>query len=205
MSQPRRVYVIDDEEAVRDSLATLLDAAGLWASPFPTADSFSEVAGQAQPGCVISDVRMPGMTGLELLKQLHDRRDDFPMILLTGAADVPMAVEALKNGALDFIEKPFDSERIVNAAREALQKVGENARSGASRAEAAQRLSTLTPRERDVLREIVGGASNKLAARNLGISPRTVEVYRGNIMGKTRADSLAELVRIVLAAGGPPD
>jgi two-component system response regulator FixJ len=190
---------------MRDGLASLLDMAGFRVSTFGTAIEFIERGAHGPPGCVISDVRMPGMTGLELLKRLHDRRDDFPMILLTGAADVPMAVEALKDGALDFIEKPFEASRIVNAAREALHGLVEHVERDASRNEATKRLSKLSARERDVLREIVAGASSKIVARKLGISPRTVETYRANIMAKVQAESLAELVRIVLVAGGPPD
>lgn len=194
------VHVIDDDDGVREALAALLESSGLSVRTYPAATAFLDELDTAQPGCVISDVRMPGLTGIELLQKLQDRREDFPMILLTGAAEVPMAVAALKSGALDFIEKPFGNDQIIAAAHGALEGMrAQNARAQ-DRSESARRLADLTPRERQVLEQLVAGASSKAAARALGISPRTVDVYRANIMAKTRAESLAELVRVVIAA-----
>src|SRR6185437_5298629 len=197
---PNLVHVIDDDAGVRDALCALLEAAGLRTCAHASAVEFLEIAAKAEPGCVISDVRMPGMSGLELLRALRGRRDDLPMILLTGEADVPMAVAALKDGALDFIEKPVDEERIITTARRALADLRQRAGVAQDSREIVRRLAGLTPRERQVLGHLVQGASTKEAARALGISPRTAEVYRGHVMSKTRAGSLAELVRMALLA-----
>jgi two-component system response regulator FixJ len=199
---PRLVHVVDDDAAIRDSLTLLLEASGLNVRAYASAVEFLEMAPTAAPGCVISDVRMPGMSGLDLLRELKVRRDDLPVILLTGEADVPMAVEALKDGALDFIEKPFDDDRIIASAERALAQLVERAGLDKDRRQIAERLSELTPRENEVLSHLMKGASTKEAARALGISPRTAEVYRGHIMSKTRAGSLAELVKMVLLVDG---
>lgn len=202
MSAGGTVHVIDDDEAVRDSLATLLEAAGLAVSAYGSAGAFLDGIDTAQSGCVVTDVQMPEMTGLELLRRLSDRLPQFPVIVLTGEADVPTAVEALKNGALDLIEKPYSAETIVAAVRQALTQLEARSHRETRRSEAAERVAALSAREREVLDGVVKGLSNKEVARDLGISPRTVEAYRANLMMKMGADSLSELVRMTIAARG---
>ncbi len=196
------VHIIDDDDAVRDSLATLLDASGFAVSAYASAAAFLDGIERAVSGCVVTDVCMPEISGLELLRRLSDRLPQFPVIVLTGEADVPTAVEALKNGALDLIEKPYSAETIVAAVRQALTQL--EARSGleSRRNEAAERLAALSAREREVLDGVVRGLSNKEIARELGISPRTVEAYRANLMMKMGADSLSDLVRMAIEANG---
>jgi two-component system response regulator FixJ len=198
MSGDALVHVVDDDDAVRDSLAALLAAAGLGVRTYASAPDFLSCLGELDRGCVVTDVQMPGMSGLELLSRLSDRASAFPVIVLTGLADVPMAVEALKNGAWDFIEKPFDSEVLLSAVRAALDRLTETRARTSSIADYSQRVASLSARERDVLAGLVAGSSNKEIARTLDISPRTVESYRANIMMKTQAGSLSELVRMVL-------
>jgi two-component system response regulator FixJ len=195
------VHVIDDDDAVRDSLAMLLSAAGHAVRAYPSAQAFLDRLDGLESGCVVTDVQMPGISGLELLAQLSARSGEFPVIVLTGLADVAMAVEALKNGAADFIEKPFDGDVLLAAVRAALARLSQDQARTSSIADQTQRFADLSSRERDVLGGIVAGSSNKEIARALGISPRTVESYRANIMMKTQAASLSELVRMVLAAG----
>lgn len=196
------VYVIDDDEAVRDSLAMLLDAVGFSVAAYASATAFLDRLDRAPNGCVVTDVCMPDLSGLELLRRLSDRSAQFPVIVLTGEANVSMAVEALKNGALDFIEKPYPPDAIIAAVTQALSRlqVGEERR--ARRAEHARRIAALSTREREVLDGLLDGRSNKEIARDLAISPRTVEAYRANLMMKMGADSLSELVRMVVAARG---
>jgi two-component system response regulator FixJ len=198
MSGDALVHVVDDDDAVRDSLAALLSAAGFGVRAYASAPAFLSHVDQFDRGCVVTDVQMPGMSGLELLSRLSDRARAFPVIVLTGLADVPMAVEALKNGAWDFIEKPFDSEVLLSAVRAALDRLSETRARTSSIADYSQRVASLSARERDVLTGLVAGSSNKEIARSLDISPRTVESYRANIMMKTQAGSLSELVRMVL-------
>lgn len=192
------VHVIDDDDAVRDALSVLLGSAGLAVRSYSSAPAFLSGLDRLNRGCVITDVQMPEMTGLELLSQLTGRSNDFPVIVLTGLGDVPMAVEALKNGASDFIEKPFDSQVLLTAVQNALTRLQTQQTRSNAVADYAQRIEGLTARERDVLKGIVAGASNKEVARELGISPRTVESYRASIMVKMQAGSLSELVRMVL-------
>jgi len=198
----RIVHVIDDDDAVRDSLALLMEAAGLTARAYASAEDFLEAVDRAEPGCVITDVRMPDMSGLELLHRLSDRLDQFPVIVLTGEADVPMAVEALKGGALDLIEKPYAADAILAAVTGALRQLEARRDRTSRRAESSQRLAALSAREREVLQGLLEGHSNKEIARDLSISPRTVEAYRANLMMKMGAESLSELVRMSLEAEG---
>lgn len=192
------VHVIDDDPAVRDSLASLLQAVGHPVTCYGAAGEFLAALPTAPRGCVVTDVQMPGMTGIELLQLLQARLADFPVVVLTGRADVPLAVQALKAGACDFIEKPFDPGQILSAVRTALERLAAAVQRHEQQSGAAQRLASLSAREREVLRGLVDGASNKEIARDLDISPRTVESYRANIMMKMQASSLSELVRLTL-------
>lgn len=197
------VHVIDDDDAVRDALAELLEADGIVAHVHASAREFLDKASSLDRGCVVTDVRMPEMSGLELLRELQARSLNLPVIVLSGEADVAMAVEALKNGAAEFIEKPFDDEAILAAVRKALARLELDDEAATRRAQNTQRLDSLTGRETDVLAGLVAGHSNKVIALDLGISPRTVEVYRSNLMFKMRAASLSELVRLALYAPAP--
>jgi two-component system response regulator FixJ len=192
------VHVVDDDAAIRDSLSFLLDAAGLTARAYETAPALLARIDDLEPGCIITDVRMPGMSGLELVARLKELGVVHPVIVLTGHADVALAIEAMKAGVLDFLEKPFDDEALLGAVRSALAAgEGEFGRR-AEQAEVERRVASLTDRERDVFEAVVAGDSNKAAAIRLGISPRTVEIYRANVMEKMGAKSLSELVRLAL-------
>jgi two-component system, LuxR family, response regulator FixJ len=184
------VHVIDDDVDVRQSLAFLLTAAGFAVRVHESAVAFLMVLADAKEGCVITDIRMPQMNGLELQRRLSELKAGLPVIVMTGHGDVPLAVEAMKAGAVDFIEKPFDDELLARRARE-------NARDGRA-IEIQDRIKRLSEREREVLERLVAGKPNKVIAFELGISPRTVEVYRANVMTKMQADSLSELVRMAL-------
>jgi two-component system response regulator FixJ len=198
MSEVDLVHVIDDDDAVRDSLAALLTATGHAVRTYASAEAFLERLPSAGRGCVITDVQMPQMSGIDLLRRMEGRLGEFPMIVLTGRADVPLAVEALKAGAQDFIEKPFEAAVILAAVRGALQRLARHAERGGRQADYAQRMQALSAREHDVLRGLLAGWSNKVIARELDISPRTVENYRANVMMKMQASSLSELVRMAL-------
>jgi two-component system response regulator FixJ len=195
------VHVVDDDEAVRRSLALLL---GSYAMPAETHDSAEAVLSRLdtlRPGCLIVDIRMPGMDGLELQAELNRRQCALPVIIVTGHADVGLAVRAMKAGAVDFIEKPYSEGDLLRAVRRALERMVDTRQTAAS-AEAAQaRITALTPRERDVLGRLVEGRPNKVIAHELGISPRTVEIHRANLMEKLSCRSLAEAVRMAIAAG----
>lgn len=192
------VHVIDDDADVRDALTATLSVRGLAVQAYPSAQPFLDRLEQAIPGCVVTDVQMPGISGLDLLRALEDRLLAFPVIVLTGQADVPMAVEALKGGASDFLEKPVDGDALCAAVQAALARSADGAQQAAERAEVQRRVDALSPRERDVLGGLVAGQANKEIARNLGISPRTVEAYRASLMIKMQAESLSELVRMSL-------
>ena len=194
------VHVIDDDEALRDSLTFLLRTARLDVLSYPTATAFLEALPEANLSCVITDVRMPGMSGIDLLRRLRERKISVPVIVITGHGDIPLAVEAMRIGAIDFLEKPFDDEVLIASVKAALrQKEGEVKRHG-ERAEIEGRLAALSNRERDVLGGLVAGRANKQIAFDLGISPRTVEIYRANLMSKMQAGSLSDLVRMALIA-----
>jgi two-component system, LuxR family, response regulator FixJ len=197
----RNVYVIDDDEAMRDSLNFLLDSSGFVVTLFETAQQFLDALPQLAFGCVISDVRMPGIDGIELLKRLKTLRSGFPIVVMTGHGDVPLAVEAMKLGAMDFLEKPFEDERLIAMIETALRLAEPVAKSDTVAQDIAARIATLSPRERQVMEGLVAGLSNKLIAREYDISPRTIEVYRANVMTKMQAGSLSELVRFAMRAG----
>lgn len=201
MSDEQVVHVIDDDDAMRDSLRFLLSSVAIAAHCYPSADAFLESPHDDEPqGCVLSDIRMPGTSGLDLLRLLRRRDALLPVILITGHGDVPMAVEAMKAGAFDFIEKPFDDEQLLRTVKAALSFKKSLGRKQEERAEIAARLAQLTVRERQVLDGLVAGLPNKTIAGNLGISPRTVEIYRANVMAKLEAGSLSALVRMVFLA-----
>jgi two-component system response regulator FixJ len=195
------VHVIDDDEAVRQSIEFLLKTSGVTARTYDSASAFLNALPTVDSGCIITDVRMPGMSGIDLLRRLGDMRIKLPVIVITGHGDVPLAVEAMKIGAVDFLEKPFDDELLLGSVRSALNRSQENAKRDNERAETEARLATLTNREREVLEGLVAGKSNKVIAFDLAISPRTVEIYRANVMTKMEAASLSELVRMALVTG----
>ena len=194
------VHVIDDDEGVRDSLAFLLETADMVVKTYDSATRFLDQIADVAPGCIITDIRMPGMSGLELVRQLNERGVTMPVIVITGHGDVPLAVEAMRAGVSDFIEKPFSDDTILMSLRQALDRGRDQIALTAERTEVARRLSSLSTRERQVLNGLVAGHANKVVALELGISPRTVEVYRANLMTKMHAASLSELVRMTLLA-----
>jgi two-component system response regulator FixJ len=195
------IHVVDDDAAMRDSLAFLLDVNGFQPKTYDSANAFLLAAATDGQGCVVSDIRMPGMNGIELVRELKRKGSACPVILITGHGDVALAVEAMKAGAVDFIEKPFDDAALLGAIRAALAAHSAKQGDSIAKKEAEARLADLSPRERDVLQGLVAGKINKVIAHELNISPRTVEVYRANLMAKTGARSMSELMRIALAAG----
>jgi two-component system response regulator FixJ len=197
------VVVIDDDEAVLDSLRALLEAEGFDVDTFDRAGAFLKRFEGAPPGCLVTDVRMPDMDGLELLQALSARGPLPPVIVITGHGDVPMAVQAMKLGARDFLEKPFDPHALLVSIRDALTAAAR--RAATTDPEIWRRLELLTPREREVLEQLVIGRSNKAIARELAISPRTVEIHRARVMEKMHAESLPQLVRIAFTGGIHPN
>lgn len=197
----RTVFVVDDDGAARDSLVMLLKSDGLAARGFVSAHDFLATFDPAARGCIITDLRMPGMDGIELIRALRPVGCILPVIVITGHADVSRAVDAMKAGAIDFIEKPYESEVILKGVRQCLEENDAAVDAGTTRTRILRRLESLTPRERQVLDLIVDGASNKVIATTLTISPRTVEIYRANVMSKMRAESLSELIRTTISAG----
>jgi two-component system response regulator FixJ len=195
------VHVIDDDEAARQSLAFLLRTADIEVQTYDSAVAFLDMASSIKSGCIVTDVRMPDISGIELLRRLRQSRVTVPVIVITGHGDVPLAVEAMKLGAADFLEKPFDDEAMVAAVRSALSRRTGSGLEQAEHAEIKARLASLSNRERDVLDGLVAGHANKRIAFDLGISPRTVEIYRANLMTKMQAGSLSELVRMALISG----
>jgi two-component system response regulator FixJ len=200
VTEPALVHVVDDDQGVRDSLAFLLQSAGFAVRTYDSAAAFLAVAPGLGAGCVLTDVRMPGgMDGLALQRHVAALGGSLGVVVMTGHADVPIAVEALKAGARDFLEKPFDEERLLTVVREALAASQHAQEAQQSNAAITARIGSLTPREREVLQRLVAGQPNKTIAYDLGTSPRTVEVQRARVMEKMGAHSLAELVRMVLA------
>jgi two-component system, LuxR family, response regulator FixJ len=194
------VHLIDDDESVRQALAFLLATAGLAVRVYESAVVFLSSVDTMQPGCVVSDVRMPGIDGLQLLRRLKELKVNVPVIIMTGHADIPLAVEAMKAGAIDFIEKPFDDEALLSAIRIALDRYDETGQQEAEVQKVHAKLRTLSARERQVLEGLLAGHPNKTIAYDLDLSPRTVEVHRANVMTKMGASSLSELVRMALLA-----
>lgn len=195
------VHVIDDDEAARDSLAFLLSTVDIAVQTYESAVAFLNALPGIKGGCVITDVRMPEMSGVDLLRRLREMQLGMPVIVITGHGDVPLAVEAMRLGATDFLEKPYEDEILLASVRAALSRHQRDAKRDAERAELHERLAALSTRERQVLEGLVAGNPNKTIAYDLGISPRTVEIYRANVMTKMKAATLSELVRMALQAG----
>jgi two-component system, LuxR family, response regulator FixJ len=192
------VFVVDDDEAVRSALRLLLKSVGLTANALPTAQQFLATYDPAQPGCLVLDVRMPGMSGLELQEQLNLSGAVIPVIFITGHGDVPMAVEAMQQGAFNFLQKPFRDQDLIDQIQKALARDQQNRAELSERSRNRERLESLTPREREVLALVVSGKPNKVMAADLGLSQRTVEIHRARVMEKMGVSSLAQLVRIVM-------
>ena len=195
------VHVIDDDEAVRQSLKFLLESASIGVETHASATEFLRLLPEMEPACVITDVRMPNISGIDLLRRLREFKRGIPVIVITGHGDVALAVEAMKIGAADFLEKPFDDEALLASVRSAINSHGREQQRHNERGEVEGRLATLSKRERDVLDGLVAGLANKQIAFELGISPRTIEIYRANLMTKMQAASLSDLVRMALIAG----
>lgn len=199
-----RVYIVDDDEAVRDSLSVLLESKVYAVRSFASAPEFLKAASALRPGCLIVDIRMPEMDGLELQQRLTDRSLNFPLIVITGHGDVPLAVRAMKAGAVDFIEKPFALEAILSSLEAAFSRLDTSGERDSVKAPAAAKLALLSSRELQVLKGLLAGLPNKSIAYDLEISPRTVEIHRARLMDKMGARSLSELIRLALAAGVQP-
>lgn len=194
------VHVVDDDAAIRDSLSFLLETTDIAARTYDSAAALLARAEGLEPGCILTDVRMPEMNGLEMVRRLTELGVRHPVIVMTGHADVPLAIEAMRAGVKDFIEKPFDDEALLASIRSALAVGAEALEQEGHGAELRARLDSLSPRERQVLDGLVAGQANKVIAYDLGLSPRTVEVYRANVMTKMQARSLSELVRMSMVA-----
>jgi two-component system, LuxR family, response regulator FixJ len=192
------VFIVDDDAAVRNSLRLLVKSVGHSAGVFVSAQEFLASYDPQQPGCLVLDVRMPGMSGLELQQQLNVRGAVIPVIFISGHGDIPMAVEAMQNGAFDFLQKPFRDQDLIDRIQRALEKDRENRAALGERARIRERLDSLTPREREVLDLVTSGKANKVMAADLGLSQRTVEIHRARVMEKMGASSVAQLVRMVL-------
>jgi len=195
------IYVIDDDDAVRQSLEFLLRTAGHTVRSFESAKAFLEILPELRSGCIITDVRMPEISGIDLLRRVKEFGADMPVIMITGHGDISLAVEAMKLGAVDFIEKPFDDDQLLAALKVTLRQDADVAKRKAQLSEIQEKLSALSNRERQVLDGLVAGSANKTIAFDLGISPRTVEIYRANLMTKMAASSLSDLVRMAMLAG----
>jgi FixJ family two-component response regulator len=199
LTEPKpTVFIVDDDAAVRDSLGLLLRSMGLPVETFESARAFLDAGRDSRQGCLVLDIRMPGMSGLELQQELVTRHSLLPIIFITGHGDVPMAVEAMQAGAVDFIQKPFRDQDLLDRINQALEKDALGRRMLAERAQIRRRLETLTPREREVLAMIVAGKANKVIAGDLNLSQRTVEIHRARVMEKMGAHSLAHLVRMAM-------
>ena len=195
------IYVIDDDDAVRQSLEFLLKTAGISVRGFESAKAFLEIMPQIRSGCIITDVRMPDITGIDLLRHVKEFNPDLPVIVITGHGDISLAVDAMKLGAVDFLEKPFDDDQLLAAVHSALSQDADTGKRKAELTGIHDKLAALSNRERQVLEGLVAGNANKTIAFDLGISPRTVEIYRANLMTKMAANSLSDLVRMAMLTG----
>ena len=201
MAESPLIHVVDDDASVRDSLALLLESAGFQVRAYDSAVQFLAAASPGGVGCVLTDVQMPELNGLELQQRMGSLGIRLPVIVMTGHADVPIAVQALKAGAADFLEKPFDDDHLLGAVKSALDREADLARRKAEVGDIQDKLAVLSNRERQVLDGLVAGNANKTIAFDLGISPRTVEIYRANLMTKMAANSLSDLVRMAMMTG----
>lgn len=196
------VFVVDDDDAVRESLAFLLKSVGLKVESAASAQDFLKSYNPARAGCLVLDIRMPGMSGLELQEKLKQMESMLPIIFITGHGDVPMAVKAIKAGAADFVQKPFRDQELIDRIREVLEEDASARVEKLQKAEILKRIDSLTEREREVMEQVVDGKANKVVAIDLNVSQRTVEIHRANVMDKMKARSLAQLVRLVMKARG---
>ena len=195
------IYVIDDDDAVRQSLEFLLKTAGITVRSFESGKAFLEELPEIRSGCIVTDVRMPEITGIDVLRHVKETNPDLPVIVITGHGDISLAVEAMKIGAVDFLEKPFDDDLLLAAVRAALSHDADVGKRKAELADIHDKLAALSNRERQVLEGLVVGNANKTIAFDLGISPRTVEIYRANLMTKMAANSPSDLVRMAMLSG----
>ena len=205
MSKQATVFVVDDDQAMRNSLKWLIESVGLTVRTYASADEFINDYYPGRAGCLLLDVRMPGMSGLELQEQFVEQQIKIPIIIITGHGDVPMAVRAMKAGAVDFIEKPFNDELLLESIRNALIKDVDQRTTQTARADIATRLAHLTPREHEVMEMVTSGRANKDIAKTLGVSSKTVEAHRARVMEKMQASSLAELVKMAIVAKSTGD
>ena len=196
------IYLVDDDEAVRDALGMLFKSIGLEHESFGSALDFLESYDSRRHSCLVADIRMPGLSGLELQQRLNERRSEIPIIFITGHGDVPMAVTAMKSGAVDFLQKPFRDQDLIDRIHKALDRDGERRKGRAEQDEIRARLELLTPRETEVMQRVVRGHANKVIAMDLGVSQRTVELHRARVMKKLKLRSVAELVHAIDRIGG---
>jgi two-component system, LuxR family, response regulator FixJ len=192
------VFIVDDDSGVRSSIRVLMKSIGLAATPFASAKEFLDAYNPHQPGCLVLDIRMPGMSGLELQEALNDRGAVIPVIFITGHGDIPMAVEAMRHGAFDFLQKPFRDQDLIDRIQKALEQDKETRESLKEHSRIRARIASLTPREKEVLDLLTTGKANKSMAQDLGLSQRTVEIHRAHVMEKMGAKSVAQLVRMVM-------
>ena len=200
MTEQRTVYLVDDDEAIRRSAGFMLKTSGFHVRAFESGDALMKAASSLDPGCILLDIRMPGMDGLQVQEALNERGVALPVIIMTGHGDVTLAVQAMKAGAVDFIEKPFEKVVLLGAIEQAFARLDRSAKAQQRAEEAQVQLQALTPREREVLDGLADGLPNKTIAYDLGISPRTVEIHRANVMTKLGVRSLSEALRIAFAA-----
>ncbi len=204
ISNNKTVYVVDDDRDVRRSLSFMLSADQIRSHPFASGADFIDALPDLDPGCVLLDLRMPGMDGFAVISEMAERMVDWPVIVMTGHGDIPVAVRAMKQGAIDFIEKPFTEETLHHSLGQGMEILADREAQGRKRRDAHQRVDLLTTREREVLQALLAGESNKLIAQRLGISLRTVEMHRGNMMDRLQVASLAEALTLALEAGLEP-